>query len=113
MPSPRLSSKRKCSMAKKYGGLPGSRQNPQRRPPSRQATIIPQPPQPKELVMAVSKVSSVRLHRNVSARPRVMGILNVTPDSFSDGGRYGDPDAAISRAEHMAEEIGRASCRER
>src|SRR5579862_1433463 len=28
-------------------------------------------------------------------RPRVMGVLNVTPDSFSDGGRT-DPDAAIA-----------------
>ena len=28
-------------------------------------------------------------------RPRVMGILNVTPDSFSDGGRHADPAAAI------------------
>ena len=29
-------------------------------------------------------------------RPQVMGILNVTPDSFSDGGRWTDPDAAIA-----------------
>jgi len=28
-------------------------------------------------------------------RPAVMGILNVTPDSFSDGGRFLDPDAAV------------------
>lgn len=31
----------------------------------------------------------------------VMGILNLTPDSFSDGGRFLDPDAAIRRAEEM------------
>lgn len=31
-------------------------------------------------------------------RPLVMGILNVTPDSFSDGGRYFDPQVAIDRA---------------
>ncbi len=30
-----------------------------------------------------------------------MGILNVTPDSFSDGGRFGDVDAAVRRAEEM------------
>ena len=30
-------------------------------------------------------------------RPLVMGVLNVTPDSFSDGGRYDAPDRAISR----------------
>ena len=29
-------------------------------------------------------------------RPQVMGILNVTPDSFSDGGRWTDPDAAVA-----------------
>lgn len=34
-------------------------------------------------------------------RPQVMGILNVTPDSFSDGGRYGQRDAALRHAEAM------------
>jgi dihydropteroate synthase len=34
-------------------------------------------------------------------RPLVMGVLNVTPDSFSDGGRFLDPDAAIERARRM------------
>lgn len=33
-----------------------------------------------------------------------MGVLNVTPDSFSDGGHYFDPVAAIARAEAMAAE---------
>lgn len=36
-------------------------------------------------------------------RPLVMGVLNVTPDSFSDGGRHLDPDDAARRAEAMAE----------
>lgn len=31
-----------------------------------------------------------------------MGILNVTPDSFSDGGRYIDPEAAVAHGEEMA-----------
>jgi dihydropteroate synthase len=35
-------------------------------------------------------------------RPAVMGILNVTPDSFSDGGRFFDPATAIRHAEAMA-----------
>ena len=35
------------------------------------------------------------------SRPHVMGILNVTPDSFSDGGRYGQRDAALRHAEAM------------
>lgn len=34
----------------------------------------------------------------------VMGILNVTPDSFSDGGKYGRMDRALFRAEEMIEE---------
>ena len=47
----------------------------------------------------------------------IMGILNVTPDSFSDGGRWNTKDAALSHALEMAEdgadildigEIGRA-----
>jgi dihydropteroate synthase len=37
-------------------------------------------------------------------RPAVMGILNVTPDSFSDGGRYASADAAFDRAAVMAAE---------
>jgi dihydropteroate synthase len=35
-------------------------------------------------------------------RPLVMGILNVTPDSFSDGGRYLDPTKAVAQAAAMA-----------
>ena len=36
--------------------------------------------------------------------PLVMGVLNVTPDSFSDGGRYLDPDAAVEHAIEMVEQ---------
>ena len=38
------------------------------------------------------------------ARPLVMGVLNVTPDSFSDGGRYLDPQAAVVHARRLAAE---------
>jgi dihydropteroate synthase len=38
---------------------------------------------------------------DVSARTLVMGILNVTPDSFSDGGRYLEPAAAIARGREL------------
>lgn len=31
----------------------------------------------------------------------IMGIVNVTPDSFSDGGRYLDPDVALAHARHL------------
>ena len=37
-------------------------------------------------------------------RPLVMGILNVTPDSFSDGGRFSSVDTALRRAEEMIAE---------
>jgi dihydropteroate synthase len=37
-------------------------------------------------------------------RPIVMGILNVTPDSFSDGGRFQEPEHAIAHARRMVEE---------
>ena len=37
-------------------------------------------------------------------RPIVMGILNVTPDSFSDGGQFVDPDSAIQHAQRMIQD---------
>ncbi len=37
-------------------------------------------------------------------KPLIMGILNVTPDSFYDGGKFNRLDAAISRAERMVKE---------
>jgi len=37
-------------------------------------------------------------------RPLVMGVLNVTPDSFSNGGRYLDPQAAVVHARRLAAE---------
>lgn len=37
-------------------------------------------------------------------RPRIMGILNVTPDSFSDGGQFQHIDRALRRAEEMVAE---------
>ncbi len=41
---------------------------------------------------------------DLSQRVRVMGIVNVTPDSFSDGGRYLDPAAAIERCHELLAE---------
>ncbi|MGH7236283.1 MAG: dihydropteroate synthase [Nitrospiraceae bacterium] len=38
----------------------------------------------------------------LDAGPLIMGVLNVTPDSFSDGGRYLDPGAAVDHAVEMA-----------
>jgi len=46
------------------------------------------------------------LHRtfDLTHRGVVMGILNVTPDSFSDGGKWGSVDEAVSQAERMIAE---------
>jgi len=37
---------------------------------------------------------------------KVMGIVNVTPDSFSDGGKFFKPEEAIRRAQDLIEEEG-------
>ncbi|GIU95555.1 MAG: dihydropteroate synthase [Gaiellaceae bacterium] len=37
-------------------------------------------------------------------RPAVMGVLNVTPDSFSDGGRFREPEAAIAHGKRLLAE---------
>lgn len=64
-------------------------------------------------VIAAAEVPAPVLHRLTASRPafaglgldrpRLMGILNVTPDSFSDGGRFLGADAAIAQARVMAE----------
>ncbi len=62
-----------------------------------------------------SIVSRGRLH--AFRRPAVAGILNVTPDSFYDGGRYGTADAIVHRAQEIVAQgadmidIGAASSR--
>ena len=40
----------------------------------------------------------------VAARRTLMGILNVTPDSFSDGGRFIEPAAALAQAQRLADD---------
>ncbi|MGJ8559841.1 MAG: dihydropteroate synthase [Litorimonas sp.] len=37
-------------------------------------------------------------------RPKIMGILNVTPDSFSDGGQFSDLDAAVRHARRLIDQ---------
>jgi len=43
-------------------------------------------------------------HRIALDRPRVMGVLNVTPDSFYDGGRYADRRRALDHARRMLDD---------
>ncbi|GAG08637.1 unnamed protein product, partial [marine sediment metagenome] len=52
--------------------------------------------------MATSLEEILKSHR--TRRPIVMGVLNVTPDSFSDGGRFYDPAAAVAQALRMVAE---------
>ena len=40
--------------------------------------------------------------------PFLMGIVNATPDSFSDGGRFLDPDAAVAEAGGIVPAAGKA-----
>jgi dihydropteroate synthase len=55
--------------------------------------------------IASSPVAWKTSHRLFSLqRPLIMGILNITPDSFSDGGRCSDPDQAFEKALQMEAE---------
>ncbi len=55
--------------------------------------------------MDEKQLSVVRGHRILTfgEKTYVMGVLNVTPDSFSDGGRYAELDAALNHVEEMIE----------
>lgn len=55
-------------------------------------------------ILPLTQAEFDRSHRRMGGwgRTLVMGILNVTPDSFSDGGRFDAPNAAISQALAMA-----------
>lgn len=54
----------------------------------------------------LSAGSSPRAFLDLLAGPRtlVMGVLNVTPDSFSDGGRFLNPENAVAKARRMVDE---------
>ncbi|WP_439523096.1 dihydropteroate synthase [Marivita sp.] len=68
----------------------------------------------KPQIIPATAVPDAVLHRLTAQRAPIagcdmgqvtlMGILNVTPDSFSDGGRYLDPEAAVAQARRMAED---------
>ena len=52
----------------------------------------------------MSQSRLLHLLNGAPARPLVMGVLNVTPDSFSDGGKYLALDRALAHASRMADE---------
>ncbi len=66
-----------------------------------------------ELILGLLRKARRRLHEalqlgryrlSLGNRTLIMGILNVTPDSFSDGGKYNSIPAAVARAHRMVEE---------
>ncbi len=67
-------------------------------------------PQTRRSLMAgrsrkTASAMSHRLHSLLAAPPPwILGVLNLTPDSFSDGGRFGDPESAIAAARAMMRE---------
>lgn len=77
-----------------------------------------QPFRLNELGKEVKRLSELRAIRPLSVPlpsgsidfsmgPVIMGVLNITPDSFSDGGLYYDPEAALDKAQSMVEEGAR------
>ncbi len=67
----------------------------------REGRVVPATEIPADLLIRLTAprpaLSGVALDR-----PQIMGILNVTPDSFSDGGRFLDPQAALEQGRTMA-----------
>jgi len=53
---------------------------------------------------AAAQLHPVLLDLFVRPPPVVMGVLNVTPDSFSDGGRFSEPELALAQAKRMIAE---------
>lgn len=64
--------------------------------------IIPAADVPEPILRRLT-TPRARLAGPAMDRPRLMGILNVTPDSFSDGGRFLGSEAAVAQARAMAE----------
>ena len=67
----------------------------------RPAQIVPASDLPPDMLNALTQPRPDFAGLTVD-RPRIMGILNVTPDSFSDGARFLDPAAALAQGRAMA-----------
>ena len=53
--------------------------------------------------MSVVNTNASNLNLSVTSPPLIMGILNVTPDSFSDGGKHNEPASAVKHALKMVQ----------
>ncbi|MFN3527920.1 MAG: dihydropteroate synthase [Candidatus Altarchaeaceae archaeon] len=62
-----------------------------------------QPFKLKDLSEEIEKIIDVVKYENRKDRTKIMGILNVTPDSFYDGNRYLNPEKAVERFKEIAE----------
>src|SRR5215831_8473211 len=72
--------------------------------PSRRNGRVAAAPDPENLMRKpfVWKLRTREL--KLGERTLIMGVLNITPDSFSDGGKYSDPDRAFARAVELEEQ---------
>lgn len=55
----------------------------------------------KQMTMKHQQIKCGKYILNIQDKTMIMGILNITPDSFSDGGRYIDIDKAVEHAKEM------------
>lgn len=67
------------------------------------ALQVPPPSVPARGAWTLPLPSGARLELR-AGRPALMGVVNVTPDSFSDGGRWLDPERALDHALRLADE---------
>src|SRR5689334_10018768 len=74
--------------------------------PLRSSDQTPLPTPQTRVAMTVSSDPSdfLKLLADAARRPLLMGIVNVTPDSFSDGGKYFSPADAVEQAERLIAE---------
>ena len=70
---------------------------------AKRSTYVPTRRSDARLADAERSPRRSRSRSTAAARPVVLGILNVTPDSFSDGGRHGDVDSAVDFATRLVE----------
>lgn len=74
--------------------------------PAADLGLEPQTSRPPLIAAAFFVLMKLRLRNQILdlATPRIMGVLNLTPDSFSDGGSWVTPQAALARAFQMISE---------
>jgi len=93
-----------CHAQAEGAGMRYERRSAWRRCASRRAGMPPGNTYEQEFRQNTMGSQVRNLLNETSHRPLVMGVLNVTPDSFSDGGDYFDSARAVSRAMEMIEE---------